>query len=335
MTNYRKTLGLGACLMLLGNLMVTQATADTTLTFASAAPAPAPINRAFEQWAQMVNEATGGEVTINVVAGGTLGRNGQLLDRVQSGVIDIAWDFQGYYPNRFPLSSVAELPFIYETALEGSIATQSLFDEGVISGEYDDFVTIGLFAFPNNSVILSQPLPDDGMLTGLKLSAQNPTMYAALEALGGVPVAMGIGDWYPAISRGTIDGAIVAFTAVPAFRFQEVTSYYYKAALGGNTGFTVMNRAAFDALPEEAREALMSVSGEAFAAHMGAFLNEQAAAGEGLAATTAEEIVEIEGEQVDMWRAALEGIEAAWIDAGPGDADTVAAMRSAVESARQ
>ncbi len=66
---------------------------------------------------------------------------------------------------------------------------------------------------------------------------------------------MGIGDWYPAISRGTIDGAILAFTAVPAFRFQEVTSHYYKAALGGHTGFTVMNRAAFDALPEEARSA--------------------------------------------------------------------------------
>ena len=137
-------------------LSSTTADAETTLTFASAAPAPAPINRAFEAWAQKVTEATGGEVTINVVAGGTLGRNGQLLDRVQSGVIDIAWDFQGYYPNRFPLSSVAELPFIYETALEGSIATQTLFDEGVISGEYDDFVTIGLFAFPNNSVILSQ-----------------------------------------------------------------------------------------------------------------------------------------------------------------------------------
>lgn len=330
-----KEIASAAGVVLTLGLSTTTADAETTLSFASAAPAPAPINRAFEAWAQKVNEATGGEVTINVVAGGTLGRNGQLLDRVQSGVIDIAWDFQGYYPNRFPLSSVAELPFIYETALEGSIATQSLFDEGVISGEYDDFVTIGLFAFPNNSVILSQPLPGDGMLTGLKLSAQNPTMYAALEALGGVPVAMGIGDWYPAISRGTIDGAIVAFTAVPAFRFQEVTSHYYKAALGGNTGFTVMNRAAFDALPEEAREALMSVSGAAYAEHMGAFLNEQAAAGEALAGTTAQEIVEIQGAQVEAWRTALEGIEAAWIEAGPGTADTVAAMRDAVENAAE
>lgn len=335
MKNTDATIRIGACALLSGLSIATSSTAETTLTFASAAPAPAPLNRAFEEWANKVNEATDGEVTINVFAGGTLGRNGQLLDRVQSGVIDIAWDFQGYYPNRFPLSSVAELPFMYDTALEGSLATQALFDEGVISGEYEDFFTIGLFAFPNNSVILSQPLAEDGMLSGLKLSAQNPTMYAALEALGGVPVAMGIGDWYPAISRGTIDGAIVAFTAVPAFRFQEVTSHYYKAALGGNTGFTVMNRAAYDALPEDAREALMAVSGEAFAAHMGTFLNEQAAAGEGLAATTAEEIVEIEGDQVAAWRSALEGIEAAWIEAGPGDADTVAAMRAAVESAKQ
>lgn len=310
------------------------ASAQNTMTFASAAPGPAPLNKAFVQWADKVAEATNGAVKINVVPGGTLGRNGQLLDRVAAGVVDIAWDFQGYYPNRFPKSSVAELPFMYESSIEGSTAFQALYDDGTIADEYSDFVVIGLFAFPNNSVISTDPLPSDMTLNGMKMSAQNPTMYAAAEALGAVPVSLGIGDWYPALSRGTIDGAVVAFTAVPAFRFQEVVSHYYKTSLGGNTAFAFMNRASFEALPLDARDQMMSVSGAVFAQHMGQFLDGQAAFGEKLASSTAKEIVTLDAEQSQKWRAALEPIKSGWIAKMADGANLVDAMNSAVAKAR-
>ncbi len=311
-------------------LWAVSTSAQTTLTFASGAPAPAPLNRAFEQWADKVSEATDGEITINVVAGGTLGRHGQLLDRVQSGVIEMAWDFQGYYPNRFPLSSVAELPFMYSTALEGSRALQSLLDEGQFKGEYDDVVVLGMFAFPNNSVMLTQPLPESGMLDGLKMSAQNPTMYAAIEAMGGVPVSLGVPDWYPSLSRGTIDGGIIAFTAVPAFRFQEVATHYYKTSLGGNTAFAFMQRDAFDALSEDLKNDLMSVSGTFLADHMGGFLDDQAKKGEGLASTTARAIVTLDADHTKRVKDALAPIQDAWLAAGTGDQELIHAMTAAV-----
>lgn len=314
-------------------LAATTAQAET-LTLASPAPGPAPLNQAFQMYADAVKDATGGEVTINVVAGGTLGRNGQLLDRVQAGVVDIAWDFQGYYPNRFPRSSVAELPFMFDTSLEGSLAFQSLYDDGHLGGEYDDFVVLGLWAFPNNSVMLTRALPDSADLTGLKMSAQNPTMYAAAESLGAVPVAMGIPDWYPALSRGTIDGAIVAFTAVPAFRFQEVATHFYKTSLGGNTAMLFMNKARFESLSAEMQEAMMSVSGARFAAMMGGFLNEQAQRGEGLAATTAEAIVELDSAVSASWEQALAPLRSSWLEAGNGDQALIEAMSAAVAAAR-
>lgn len=305
-----------------------------TLTLASPAPGPAPLNKAFQMYADAVSEASGGDVTINVVAGGTLGRNGQLLDRVQNGVVDIAWDFQGYYPNRFPRSSVAELPFMFDTSLEGSLAFQSLYDDGQLGGEYDDFVVLGLWAFPNNSIMLTQALPESGDLAGMKMSAQNPTMYAAAESLGAVPVAMGIPDWYPALSRGTIDGAVVAFTAVPAFRFQEVATHFYKTSLGGNTAMMFMNKAKFESLSPAAQEAMMSVSGAAFAGLMGNFLNEQAQKGEGLASTTAEEIVELDEAASAKWQEALAPLRANWLESGNGDQALIDAMSAAVAAAK-
>ncbi|WP_276718653.1 TRAP transporter substrate-binding protein [Pseudooceanicola nitratireducens] len=305
-----------------------------TLTLASPAPGPAPLNKAFQMYADAVSEASGGDVKINVVAGGTLGRHGQLLDRVQAGVVDIAWDFQGYYPNRFPRSSVAELPFMFSTSLEGSMAIQSLFDAGQLGNEYDDFVVLGLWAFPNNSVMLTQELPASGDLSGLKMSAQNPTMYAAAESLGAVPVAMGIPDWYPALSRGTIDGAVVAFTAVPAFRFQEVATHFYKTSLGGNTGMIFMNKAKFESLSPEAQEAMMSVSGAAMAEMMGSFLNEQAQNGEGLASTTAEAIVELDEAAAAKWQEAVAPLRTNWLEAGNGDQALIDAMSAAVAAAK-
>lgn len=309
------------------------ATAET-LTFASPAPGPAPLNKAFQMYADKVSDATGGQVSINVIAGGTLGRNGQLLDRIGAGVVDIAWDFQGYYPNRFPKSSVAELPFMYDTSVEGSVALQSLFDQGKLGKEYDDFVVLGLWAFPNNSIMLTQEMPSSGDLSGLKMSAQNTSMYAAAETLGAVPVALGIPDWYPSLSRGTIDGAVVAFTAVPAFRFQEVATHFYKTSLGGNTAMLIMNRSKFEALSPELQQAMMSVSGGAFATMMGLFLDDQAKKGEGLASTTAEAIVELDADQSETWRAALEPLRANWISSGNGDQALLDAMADAVASTK-
>ncbi|WP_029041340.1 TRAP transporter substrate-binding protein [Cucumibacter marinus] len=283
------------------------------LKLASPAPAPALINQVFAGWAERVNAAADGAITIEFIPGGVLGKEGQMLDRVAAGVVDIAWDFQGYYPGKYPKSGVVEQPFQFETAEQGSRALQELFENGTITGEYQDVKVLGLFTFPNASVMLSEPLDDLSNLSGRKITAQNPTMQAAAGNLGATPVNIGIPEWYQALSRGTIDGAIVTFTAVPAFRLNEVMHFYIDVSVGGNPGMFIMNQAKFDALPEAGQRAIAANSGHSFAVEMGSFLDNWNTNAKGMAAQGDNQLVELSEAELAIWRDALTPLGEAWV----------------------
>ena len=123
------------------------ACAQETLTLASPAPGPAAINSFLADWAKSVTADSRGALTVNFVPGGILGREGQLRDRVAHGVVDIAWDFQGYYPGNYDKSAVVEQPFQFKTAAQGSRAFQAIYEAGLLAGEYDDVKALGLFTF--------------------------------------------------------------------------------------------------------------------------------------------------------------------------------------------
>lgn len=298
-------------------LSLNAAAAQERLTFASPAPGPARINAFLTDWAADVSQASEGTLAIDVVVGGTLGRHGQMLDRVSMGVVDIAWDFQGYYPGMFDLSAVVEQPFQFATAEDGSRAFQQLFENGTLDAEYQGLHVLSLFTFPNASLMLARPAEDLGGLSGRRITAQNQTMQAAAERLGGVALNLAIPDWYQALSRGTIDGAIVTFTAVPAFRLNEVMSEYIDVQLGGNPGMILMNPARYAALPAAARAALDARSGVELAQQIGAFLESWNNDAKGFAAQNGNNVHGLEEGALADWQARLMPLTETWLAADP------------------
>jgi len=296
-----------------------------TVTLASPAPGPAAINTFLAKWAADVAASSGGALTVNFVPGGVLGREGQLRDRVAAGVVDIAWDFQGYYPGNYDKSAVVEQPFQFANAAEGGRAFQAIYEAGVLDGEYDDVHVLGLFTFPNASLMLVDPLEDLGDMTGRKVTAQNPTMQAAVEALGGVALNLPIPDWYPALSRGTIDGAIVTFTAVPAFRLNEVMTEFVDVQMGGNPAMFVMNAEKYDSLSEASRAAIDAHSGQEFSEGIGAFLDQVNGKAKGLAGSDGNRVRVLSEAESEKWQAKLAPLTDAWLAADP----TRAAIRDA------
>jgi TRAP-type C4-dicarboxylate transport system substrate-binding protein len=310
-------------------LMTAPAFAQERLTLASPAPGPARINVFLTEWAAAVSADSGGTLMIDVVVGGTLGREGQLFDRVTMGVIDIAWDFQGYYPGQFDLSAVVEQPFQFASAEAGSRAFQQLYEDGVLGQEYDAVQVLSLFTFPNASLMLTAPMEDEG-LAGRRITAQNPTMQAAAESLGGVALNLAIPDWYQALSRGTIDGAIVTFTAVPAFRLNEVMTEFVDVQLGGNPAMFIMNRDRYAALPEAARKVLDAHTGAEFSGAMGAFLDGWNEGAKGMAGQGGNRVRSLTEAELADWQARLAPLTEAWLAADPARAAVRAAYLEAL-----
>lgn len=304
--------------------------AQDVLTLASPAPGPAAINGFLAGWAQDVTTASNGALKVNFVPGGVLGREGQLRDRIAAGVVDIAWDFQGYYPGNYDKSAVVEQPFQFDSAKEGSRAFQAIYEAGLLDGEYAEVRVLGLFTFPNASLMLTEPLEDLAAMAGRKVTAQNPTMQASVEALGGVALNLAIPNWYPALDRGTIDGAIVTFTAVPAFRLNEVMSEFIDLQLGGNPAMFIMNSAAYDGLSVASQAAIDAHSGQEFSAAIGAFLDGVNVKAKGLAASNGNRVRMLGEAETQVWQTLLTPLTEAWLSADPAHAVILEAYLAAL-----
>lgn len=306
------------------------------LKFASPAPAPLPAHKAVMQvWIDKVVAASQGTLSIELIPGAVLGEHGQMLDRVGNGVVAIAWDIQGYYPGKFPKSDIVALPFNFNTALEGTLAFNKLLADGVIADEYSDVKVLTLFTFPNGGPISVKPIKSANDFAGQKFTAINPARQAMIAALGGVPVSLGIADWYQGLSRGVIDGAIESLSAVPPFRLSEVAHAYLDVPMGGNPAFVFMSRKIYDGLPDVARKAIDDNSGEVFARMMGEFWDGFNGVGRQMLEGAGAEFSKLDPAEEARWKEKLEPVISKWSSDTPDGGAVLDAFRADVAAVRQ
>jgi len=290
-----------------------------TLRFSSFEPPQAYVtSNILTPWAEKVAAASKGTLEIQMFAGGTLGRNpAQQLKLVEDGVADIAWVIPGYTPGRFDGGTVAELPFMVTESHKGSLAMWKMVADGHFKGDYEKFkllcVCVSIPAFIGATKEIKEPKD----MSGLKMRAPGPTQLAVLEALGAVPIGgITAATLAESISRGLISGSLIEWVASETFSADQVLTHYNTAALGATPMLVLMNKARYEALPAEAREAIDQYSGEAFSDYFGQEFDRYAA-------STRERIVEKHKPQVidpdeaavESWKAALVPATEKWIAA--------------------
>lgn len=79
-----------------------------------------------------------------------------------------------------------------------------------------------------------------------------------IQALGGSPVTMGVGDVYSALQRGTIDGAMGGLGGAVGLKYYEVAKHMLaqNGVIGSLVHAYVMNKDKYDQLSPELRKAL-------------------------------------------------------------------------------
>lgn len=103
-------------------------------------------------------------------------------------------------------------------------------------------------------IVLKEPLTGDA-LAGRKIRG-TPSYHAALGNLGASPVVLPGADIYPALERGTIDGAAWPIMGTVAFRWYEVSSYLMRPSFGQTTYPFLVNLDWWNGLDDAMREDL-------------------------------------------------------------------------------
>jgi TRAP-type C4-dicarboxylate transport system substrate-binding protein len=270
-------------------------------------------------WAERVAEASGGRVAIEVFPAMTLGgRPPELVTQARDGVVDLIWTLNGYTPGLFPRSEVMELPNVFEgDARAANLALLDMFSEH-LAADYRGLEVMFLHTHGGQALQLrDRPVHRPRDLVGMSLRTPSRTGAWSIEALGATPVAMPVPELPVALQRGTVDGALIPFEIIPSLQLQDQTAYQVEGAGGYRIGTAVfqvsMNKARWDALPEDIRAAFRAASDRDWVAEVGQIWNGTEAVGLAVATGAGNTHLVWSEAETAAFRAALELVVDRWV----------------------
>jgi TRAP-type C4-dicarboxylate transport system substrate-binding protein len=221
-------------------------------------------SNALQPWVKQVEQATNGRVKIEVYPSQTLVKGGEMWKAVRGGIVDMGWCFHGYWPEMTPLADAISLPGLpMTTAEKSSEVLWKLYEKyPSIQKEFAEAPPLALWTTTPYFLLTSKKqvktLED---LKGMKIRAAGGPPTEQMKALGAVPTLIPMPDNYQALDKGVIDGMGAVWEAMQGFRLYEVAKYYTMVPLASAYFSLCTNKAKWESLPKDVRDAIMSVSG--------------------------------------------------------------------------
>jgi TRAP-type C4-dicarboxylate transport system substrate-binding protein len=203
-------------------------------------------------------------VKIDVYPSSTLGKAQDAYDNVVKGVADITWGFVAYFPGRFPLTEVMNLPMLgVDKATVGSKVIWELYNETpYLKKEFEAVKVLTLHTQDGTPITSKRVIPGVDGLQGKKIRAAGGPLVPLLQSVGASPMAMPAPDTYQAAEKGVIDGAALAWEAVEMMNLQEVFKFALDANLNSGVFFLIMNKKTWDSFPPDVQKVFEEESGE-------------------------------------------------------------------------
>lgn len=269
MTTRRTLLGAISAAAIAAMTTTAASAADFTYNLQSFLPAQATIpSKIIDVWADKVEEASGNKIEIKRFPSMQLGgKPPELIDQVIDGAIDMTWTVVGYTPGRFPSTEVFELPFLVTDSRAASSAYWTMMKEHMEDTEFKDVKVLGTWVHGPGVIHSSEPVEVPGDLNGMKIRGASRQVNGLLKTLGATPVGMPVPAVPEALSKGVIDGTTIPWEVTKALKVPELVEnhteftgpYFYTV-----TFVLAMNKAKWDALPDDMKKVLDDNSGEGF-----------------------------------------------------------------------
>lgn len=225
-----------------------------------------PNTAAMDRFAELAEEKTGGEVTIEVFHGGVLGSQPDALEQVQLGAIDVGNFNLGPIGPLVKEANLVSLPFIFRDVPHMFRVLDGPAGEKIAAGmAAAGLLPIGWFdagarSFYNNAGPINSPADVEGM----KIRVMNNDLFTGMvNAMGGNGTPMAFGEVYQALSTGVVDGAENNLPSFQSVGHYEVSGFYSLSEHLIIPECICVNAAKFEALSPELQVALVAAAEEA------------------------------------------------------------------------
>ncbi|HWL55628.1 MAG TPA: TRAP transporter substrate-binding protein [Paracoccus sp. (in: a-proteobacteria)] len=232
-------------------------------------------DKGLQKMRELLEAKTNGAATLEIFPGGQLGDESQLIEGVMLGSIDMSMTSNALLSNYVEDYKVFDMPFLFPSIGELGGKIDANWDLMEASANNSGFQLLGVHSSGLRHLMTKKPVEGIGDLAGLKIrTMQNPVHVEAWRAYGANPTPMSYNELYGALQSGVVDGAEAASTGYDGMKFYEVAPDFAQVGWLNMTAPVVMQKGAFDALPENIQAALMEAGREAAAWERG-YVEEQ------------------------------------------------------------
>ena len=226
----KSVLSAGAAIVLLTNLStdVSAQSIKAGLMLKKGFPGAGPVNGMFEFFESEVEKGSIGEIKMDIVYGGALGKPNERLNQVRRGIIQMSDASEGNYASIYKDIQILSMPYLFpdeQTAwklLDGPIGTRMAEDirnkTGIrVLGWWESG---GFKHYSSNRAIRK---PDD--MKGLKMRVMAPIFGIPVRTLGGSATPISFPELYTSLKTGVVDGQDNAVWVFNLIKLYEVQKY--------------------------------------------------------------------------------------------------------------
>ncbi|NPV69838.1 MAG: TRAP transporter substrate-binding protein [Firmicutes bacterium] len=224
-----------------------------------------PYHPATVKFVDLVSQKSNGRIKIEVFPARQLGDEGQLLEQVMKGTLDMAVLSTSTFSKYTPLLDTLQLPFLLSTYDKEYKAVTSEEMKGLLKGLeplkikglaiYDG----GIRHFANNVRPITKP--ED--LKGLKLRVvPSNLILKTVQTLGANPTPMAYGEIYTGLQTKVIDGEEINITSIYSEKHYEVLKYVSLIGLFPFPALNMMNLDKFNSLSKEDQKIISDAAWE-------------------------------------------------------------------------
>lgn len=200
-----------------------------TLKLAHGLPVDHPVHKAMEYMAKRCKEVSGGELQIQIYAGGQLGSEQQCVELLQIGSLAITKVSAAVMESFTDDYKVLGLPYIFRDQAHGFKVLDGEIGKELLLSTENKWIR-GLCFYDAGSrsfYTIDKPIkhPDD--LKGMKIRVmKSKTAMDMVQSLGGSPTPISWGELYTALQSGVVDGAENNPPSFYTSHHYEVCKYY-------------------------------------------------------------------------------------------------------------
>ncbi|TCD14358.1 TRAP transporter substrate-binding protein [Oricola cellulosilytica] len=255
--------------------ILTASAISATLGFAGAAFAetkwdmPTPYGDAvfhtqnIMQFAAAVKEATGGELSITVHSANSLFGHAEIKDAVRRGLAPIGEILISRMANEDPVFGVDSIPFLAASYEDAEKLWKASRED--IAAKLDEQGLTLLFAvpWPGQSLYVNEEVTSTDQMQGVSFRAYNAATERLAQLMGAVPTQVEAGDIPTAFSTGRVSAMITSPSTGASSKAWDFVSHYIDTQAWLPKNMVIVNKQAFDALPEEQQKAVRDAAAEA------------------------------------------------------------------------